>query len=333
MAVETPLLNPRRILLTALLGIAPLLAQGIVQSRATVSPTLPRYAPGQPVTEEVKISGTDSLADSATEWDAGFRGFHPQSRVSFNAQLSGDAIQGLIQGKSTLVLSARDMTPEELSAFQAKNGYAPTRIPLCLDAIIVFVNKGNPVNEVSMDQLDAAFSSTRLSGTKLTGETWGDLGARGDWKKRPVNPYAREEGAAIRSWFQTTVLRKGGKYKETVQARLDAMGLAEAVVTDPNGIAFGSMQAWYSSVKVIPVATQEGQKAEPPTQEAVQAGRYPLVRSFFLFVNKAPGKPMTPAYQEFAKYLLSANGQNTIADTGYIPAPADFILMGSKRLN
>jgi ABC-type phosphate transport system substrate-binding protein len=42
---------------------------------------------------------------------------------------------------------------------------------------------------------------------------------------------------------------------------------------------------------------------------------------------------MTPAYQEFAKYLLSSDGQNVIADTGFIPAPADFILMGLKRLN
>jgi phosphate transport system substrate-binding protein len=314
-------------------GAAPVLAQGIAQTRAAVSPSIPKYVASRPVTEEVRIAGTDSLADSATEWDNGFRNFQPQSRVSFTPQLSTAAIQGLIQGTSTIVLSARDMTSEEQAAFQTKNGYAPTRIPLCLDAIIVFVNKGNPINEISLDQLDAIYSSTRLTGTKLTGESWGDFGARGDWKKRNIVPYSREDGAAIRSWFGTTVLRKGGKFKDTVQSRLDAMGLAEAVMTDPTGVAFSSMQSWYSSVKVIAVAPQDGQKAEPPSQEAVYAGKYPLVRSFYIFVNKAPGKPMAPAYQEFAKYLLSYEGQNTLADTGFIPAPPDFILMGSKRLN
>jgi phosphate transport system substrate-binding protein len=323
---------PRWFMATALAAL-PLFGQGVNQTRAVVSPAVQKYKPLQVVTDEVKVPGTDSLADSATEWDSGFRSFHPQSRVSFNAQLSADAIQGLIQGKAPLVLSARDMNQEELAAFQAKNGYAPIRVPICLDAIIVFVNKANPINQVSLEELDAMYSSTRLSGTKLVGDTWGDFGGRNDWKKRPVNPFSREEGAAIRSWFLTAVLRKGGKYKDTVQSRLDAMGLAEAVVTDSNGIAFGSMQAWYSSVKVIPVAPSLGQKAEPPTQEAVYAGKYPLVRSFYLFVNKAPGKPMEPAYLEFARYLLSSNGQNTIADTGFIPAPPDFIVMGSKRLN
>jgi phosphate transport system substrate-binding protein len=316
-----------------MLGSIPLLAQGITQVRASVSPSIPKYAPTQAVVGEIKIAGTDSLGDSATEWDSGFRTFHPQSRVSFNAQLSTAAIQGFTQGTSPLVLSARDMTNEEAAAFQTKYGYAPTRIPICLDAIIVFVNKGNSINEISLDQLDAIYSTTRLTGTTLAGNAWGEIGARGDWKKRNITPYSREEGAAIRSWFQTTVLRKGGKYKDIVQSRLDAMGMAEAVVTDATSIAYSSMQSWYSSVKVLAIAPQTGQKAEPPSQEAVYAGKYPLVRSFYIFANKAPGKPMDPAYQEFAKFLLSSNGQSVLADTGFIPAPPDFILMGSKRLN
>jgi len=315
------------------LGVLPLLAQGIIQIRATVSPTIPKYTPAQTITEGVNIVGADSLGDSATEWDSGFRRFHPQSQVSFDPQVSGIAIQALLKGTSPVILTGRDMTTEEMTAFQTTNGYLPTRIPICLDAVIVFVNKGNPINELSLDQLDAIYSSTRLTGTKLTGDNWGEFGARGDWKGRAISPYSREEGAAIRSFFQTSVLRKGGRFKDAVQIRLDGMAMAEAVVTDPKGIGFHSMQSWFASAKVIAIASQDGQKAEPPTQEAVSAGRYPLVRSFYIIMNKAPGKPMAPAYQEFAKYLLSSDGQNVIADTGFIPAPPDFILMGAKRLN
>ena len=322
-----------RACLFAALGAVPVISQGIAQTRATVSPTIPKYTPAQTVTEEVKIVGADSLGDSAMEWDSGFRSFHPQSQVSFNPQVSGLAIQALLKGTSPVILTGRDMTTEEMTAFQTKNGYLPTRIPICLDAVIVFVNKGNPINELSLDQLDAIYSSTRLTGTKLTGDNWGEFGARGDWKGRAISPYSREEGAAIRSFFQTSVLRKGGRFKDAVQIRLDGMAMAEAVVTDPKGIGFHSMQSWFASAKVIAIAPQDGQKAEPPTQEAVSAGKYPLVRSFYLIMNKAPGKPMAPAYQEFAKYLLSSNGQSAIANAGFIPAPPDFILMGSKRLN
>ena len=319
--------------LSIILGNTSLPAQGVVQMRAIVSPTLPKYAPGQVISEDVKILGTDSLSDCAVEWDRSFRSFHPQGKVSLNPQVSAAAIQGFIQGTSTIVFSARDMSSEEATAFQTKNGYAPIRIPVCMDAIIVVVNKNNPINEISLENLDAIYSSTHLTGTKLPGEAWGELGAKGEWKKRNITPYSREEGAALRSWFGTNVLKKGGKFKETVQSRTDGMGMAEAVVTDPSGIAYSTMQSWFASVKVIPVITQEGKKAEPPTQDAVYAGKYPLVRSFYMFINRAPGKPLAPAYQEFAKYLLSSNGQGTLADTGFIPAPPDFILMGSKRLN
>ncbi len=325
-----------RIALTSLffvLGNAPLHAQGIVQTRATVSPAVPKYTPGQTVSEEIKILGSDTLEDTAAEWDKAFRSSQPQSKLAYNAQRSGDAIQGFIQGKSLIAISARDLSAEELAAFQTKNGYAPIRIPFCLDALIVFVSKGNPINEISLDQLDAIYSSTRLSGTKLNGETWGELGVKGDWKKRAIIPFSREEASAIRPWFLTTVLGKGGKFKDTVQVRTDNIGMAEALVTNPTGISFCSMQAWYASVKVLAIAPKEGQKAEPPTQEAVTNGRYPLVRSFYIFVNRAPGKPLAPAYQEFARFLLSSEGQNVLADTGFIPGPPDFVAMGLKRLN
>lgn len=325
--------NLGRVFLLVALGVSPILAQGIAQTRAKVSPSVPSYTPSQAVTEEIKVVGADSLGDSASEWDNGFRTFHPKSKLSFNPTLSGTAIKALIEGTAPLILTGRDLTTEEMQAFQGKYGYTPTRIPICLDAVIVFINKGNPIEELSVDQLDAIYSSTRLTGTTLMGDTWGDFGARGDWKKRPINAYAREEGAAIRSFFQTAVLRKGGKFKDTVQTRLDGMAMAEAVITDPTGIGFHSMQSWYASVKVIPISPQKGQKAEPPTQDAVYAGKYPFVRSFFMIVNKAPGKGLAPAYQEFARYLLSSNGQGVIADTGFIPAPPDFILMGSKRLD
>lgn len=322
-----------RLCLSAVVGISPAAAQGVVQTRAVVSQVIPKYIPAQDIREEISITGSDSLNDTAMEWGIGFQSFHGQSRVSYTAQLSSTAIQGFLQGALPMVLSDRDMTPQEQAAFQAKNGYMPMRLPLCLDAVIVFVNKGNPINEISLNQLDAIYSHPRPEGTKPAGITWGEIGTQGDWRARNISPYCREEGSTLRSWFQGKVLTKGGSYRSSVQNRMDALGLAEGVVTDPTAIAFSSMDAWYSSVKVIPVAPQEGQKAEPPSQEAIYAGRYPLARSFYLLLNKAPGRPMKPAYQEFAKYLLSSDGQNVIADTGFIPAPPDFVTMGLKRLN
>ncbi len=318
--------------LPLLVGL-PLSAQNLIQVAAKVPASVPAYIPGRITAQAVKILGTDSFEDTASEWNNSFRTFHRQCSLSYTSTLSSDAIKGLIEGQCPLVLSSRDMNQDELEAFQKRNGYVPIRVPLCMDAIIAFVNKNNPVNEISVSQLDAIYSSSRLSGTKLLGETWGELGAKGEWAKLPITPYLREEGTAIRGWLQTYLLRKGGQYKDTIQSRTDALSLAEAVVTDPSGIACYSMQSWFSSVKVLPIARQDGMKAEPPTQEAIYAGRYPLVRSFFLLLNRAPGKGLPAEYQEFAKFLLSNQGQTAIANTGFIPGQPDFLKIGLKRLN
>jgi phosphate transport system substrate-binding protein len=317
----------------ALLAGLSLSAQNLIQVAAQVPDSVPAYAPRKIITEPVKILGTDSFEDTASEWNQSFRSFHPESSLAYTSTLSSDAIKGLVEGQFPVVLSSRDLNQDELAAFQKRFGYVPVRIPICIDAIIVFVNRNNPVNEISVSQLDAVYSSTRLSGTKLLGETWGELGAKDEWKKRPITPYLREEGTAIRGWLQTNLLRKGGKYKDTIQSRTDAMSLAEAVVTDPSGIACYSMQSWFSSVKVLRIVPQDGMKPEPPTQEAIYAGRYPLVRSLFMFVNQAPGQAIPAPCEEFARFLLSREGQTAIASTGFIPGQPDFLMTGLKRMN
>ncbi|MFE4961190.1 hypothetical protein ACFRCW_46760 [Streptomyces sp. NPDC056653] len=48
------------------------------------------------------------------------------------------------------------------------------------------VNKKNPVDKLSLDQLDAVLSTTHNRGGKAA-TTWGDLGATGDWAVKPIH--------------------------------------------------------------------------------------------------------------------------------------------------
>lgn len=205
------------------------------------------------------------------------------------------------------------------------------RIPVCLDAIIVFVHKNNPLKSISLEQLDAIYSKDRLGGAAAAVVTWGDLKVKGPLAERPVTAYARAEGVATRDGFQSTVLRHG-EFRAGIQVRPDAPALAEAVVTDETAIAFGSLASWYAGVKVLPVTPYLAKDARFPDQANVTSSRYPMPQLYYAYVNRTPGKPLNPEVSEFLRFILSQEGQGAAADVGILPAPAEFLTIALKRI-
>ena len=93
-----------------------------------------------------------------------------------------------------------------MKAFKGKFGYEPTSIPIsggsyrhfgALDAVVFFVNKDNPIEKLTLKQVDGIFSATRKRGGKDI-KTWGDLGLKGEWAAKPISLYPLDFGTAIK---------------------------------------------------------------------------------------------------------------------------------------
>ena len=60
------------------------------------------------------------------------------------------------------------------------------------------------------------------------------------------------------------------------------------------------------------------------TPDTVQSRAYPLTRVIPMFLNRAPGRPVDAPVKEFLRYILSREGQATVAeDGGYLPLTAE----------
>jgi len=302
------------------------------QVRAKVPASVPKYQPQAPVKGLVELPGADELADLGDEWSSAFRKIHPESNLVYRSKLTREAVKGFLDGSSLLILAARELNAEESAAFQAKFGYMPMRIPVCLDANIVFVHKTNPLTSISMEQLDAIYSKTRLGGAKGPALVWGDLGLKGEWAKRPIKAFARAEGTATRASFAEKAMQKGD-YRPGILDRQDSSSLAEAVMTDPEGIAFGTMASWYFANKILPVTPFHGEDARFPSQENVTTSKYPMPRLFYAYLNRTPGQPLPPAINEVIHFILTQEGQNAVADSGLLPGPPEFLAIALKRLS
>ena len=74
---------------------------------------------------------------------------------------------------------------------------------------------------------------------------------------------------------------------------------------------------------MVALATKDGDPFSSGSYEDVKSGKYPLNRFLYIYINKAPGKPLDPLVREFSKFIFSKEGQEVVLKDGYLPLPAE----------
>ena len=104
----------------------------------------------------------------------------------------------------------------------------------------------------------------------------------------------------------------------------------QGVTEDRFAIGYSGIGYRTSGVKALTLAEKEtffdGSYAN------VTGGKYPLWRFLYLYVNKAPGKPLDPLVREFLKLVLSRQGQEVVVKDGYLPLTADLAAGDLKKV-
>jgi phosphate transport system substrate-binding protein len=274
--------------------------------------------------------GSDTLNNLMTLWTEGFRRVYPNVRIQVEGKGSSTAPPALISGTAQLGPMSRPMKSKEIDDFEKAFGYKPTEIKVALDALAVYVNKDNPLGELSMDEVDAIFSSTRACGYATDITLWGDVGLTGSWAQLPISLYGRNSASGTYGYFKEEALCKGD-YKATVKEQPGSASVIEGVTHDVAGIGYSGMGYKTAGVKALSLA-HAGEAAYSATPENVYAGTYPLSRYLYVYVNKRPGQPLDPLVQEFIKFVLSYEGQEVVLKDGYIPIVDAVVQAELKKL-
>ena len=212
------------------------------------------------------------------------------------------------------------MKDGELAAFESKFGYKPTPVGVAIDALAVYVNKDNPIEGLSIPQVDAMFSATRKCGYANDITTWGDAGLTGEWANRPIQLYGRNSVSGTYGYFKKKALCKGD-YKDSVNEQPGSASVVQGITKSINGLGYSGIGYKTSGVKAVPL-TKEGTDYIEATPENASNGTYPLGRFLYVYVNKHPNKGLPPLESEFVKMILSKTGQLVVVKDGYIPLPA-----------
>ncbi|WP_028238808.1 PstS family phosphate ABC transporter substrate-binding protein [Stutzerimonas azotifigens] len=293
---------------------------GAASATAAVDPSLPTYEKTTGVSGNLSSVGSDTLANLMTLWAEDFKRHYPNVNIQIQAAGSSTAPPALTEGTSSIGPMSRKMKDQEIQAFEEKYGYKPTEVPVAIDALAVYVHKDNPIKSLSMDQVDAIFSSTRLCGGEQDITTWGQLGLTGDWANRPIQLFGRNSVSGTYGYFKEEALCKGD-FKSNVNEQPGSASVVQSVSSSLNGIGYSGIGYKTSSVKAVPLAKKGGEAFDANEENAV-AGKFPLSRFLYVYVNKAPNQPLNPLEAQFLKMVLSQQGQQVVVKDGYIPLPA-----------
>ncbi len=310
-----------RLMITSAALVAMTLSANAGRAADTATFELPAYEKiSGEVAGSLKCVGSDTMNNLVALWAEGFKRFYPSVREGIEGKGSASAPPALAAGTCSFGPMSRDWKPSEIDAFKAKHGYAPTVVPVALDMLVVFVHKDNPLQSLSLQQVDAIFSKNRTGGAQSDIRTWGDLGLEGEWKDRPISLYGRNATSGTYGYFKEFALFKGD-FKTTVKEQAGSSAVVQAVATDRFGIGYSGIGYMTANVRAIPLAGDATSQPVAPKPDAAYSGDYPLSRFLYLSVNHRPGAELDPLRREFLRYVLSSQGQADVVKDGYLPVP------------
>ena len=270
---------------------------------------------------EIRMTGSDSMDPLLRLWVQGFKKHHPGVTFKISSHGSGTAVPALVKGEADLGHMSREMTPAERAEFKDKLGHEPQSLCVAHDALAVFVNRRTPLRRIRLEQLDAIYSETRLSGWPTAIRTWRDL-AGSRWRSTFIRPYTRDEKSGSRAFFMEHVLQKKGVMRQDVQVA-DQMGILDGVAQNVRAIGYGPAHYLDPKVQSVALAAKGSSRFVLPSPATIQNGTYPLTRRLFICLDRHPDRPMTDPVRAFLDFVLSEEGQQLTKECGAVQVDSD----------
>ena len=311
-----------------------LIAAGVLSGAASafdLDSALPAYKPVSGLSGQIKAVGSDTLGVLMRTWADKFKALYPDVKIEIESKGSATAPPALTEGAAQIGPMSRPMSEEEIEAFQKKYGYYPVSTPVAVDEIAVFVNKDNPIQCLTIPQLDQIFSKSHLYSGGINVEKWGGVGLTGDWAAKPIALFGRNAQSGTHEIFVNDVLAHGD-FKDSLKEEAGSEGVVAAVAADKYAIGYSGIGYLTDGVRAVSLAATGASKCADASFDSALSGKYPLERFLYVYLNKDPKKPLEPAVQEFIKYILSRDGQAETIKAGVYPLVNATRVAGLKHI-
>ena len=262
---------------------------------------------GKNVNAGMQIKGSDTIVNLVQVWAEKFSQIHDGTNVGVTGGGTGTGFAALLNNTCDIAMASRQVEENEINLAKKQN-ITYKEFIVGLDGLAVLVNKNNPINDITIDQLRDIFMA------KIT--NWKEIGG----EDRPIVLLSRESNSGTHMFFKETVIRLNDiNSKDEFSPKALLMPSSQAIVDEiyqnPNAIGYAGIGFMNDQTKAISVAAQNSIEYFYPTIENVMYGRYPISRPLYLYTNGEP----EGIVKEFIDYALSEEGQKVVVETAFVP--------------
>ena len=179
-------------------------------------------------------------------------------------------------------------------------------VPVCCDAFVFLVNSGNPVENLTAEQIRGIYSGAI--------GRWSDVGGAED---SLIAAYQRPHGSGSQTAMEELVM--DGYQLAAAESNYISDGMADLIAQignyDNSVNAIGYSYLYYvdslyksGSLKVLSV------DGIPPTAENLQSGAYPFTVNYYAVYARGNENAA-----HFVDWMVSDEGQACVAQAGYVP--------------
>jgi phosphate transport system substrate-binding protein len=226
-----------------------------------------------------------------------YRKEHPGTGFEAEFKATSYGIGALLAESCDIAAASRPVTTNEVAMGQQR-GIELNDHVIGSYAVAVIVNTGNPVGDLSPEQVRDIFTGTITN--------WKDVGG----SDAAIQLYIRDPISGTHIGFRELAM-ENKPYSLAVKTATSYDSLAKAVAADQNGIGYSSVEL-PKGVSVKPLSVG----GVAPSVSSVQQEKYPYHRQLRLYTDKAKEPP---AARDFIAFVQSAKGQQILIQKGFVP--------------
>ena len=257
----------------------------------------------------IQNKGSDTLVNVAQAWAEEYQTVKPDVAVAVTGGGSGTGIAALLNGTVDIANASRDMKDSERATL-IENGHNPVEFVVGYDALAVFLNNANPIQEITTEQLKAIYAD----GGEIV--KWSQLGVTvPGCESDEIILISRQNNSGTYAYFREAVL-DDEDFKLGSRDMHGSKDVVDLVMNTPCAIGYSGLAYATEEVHMPAVSSDGGVTFVKPSVDSAVDGTYPIARGLLMYTADQP----EGAVAEYLDWILSDEGQCIIKEKGYAPA-------------
>ncbi len=258
----------------------------------------------------IQNAGSDTMVNLAQAWAEEYAKVDPSVSVEVSGGGSGTGIAALINGTVDVANSSRKLEPDEAAKAEEHTGREPHEYIVGYDALAVYVQKDNPLEEITIEQLADIYGEGGAT------DKWSQLGIQNSGcQSDEIIRVSRQSNSGTYHYFREALLGSSRDFRLGSRDLHGSKDVVELVSRTPCAIGYSGMGYAMEGVKALKIARKAEEPAHGPSVESTLNGSYPISRPLYMYSLGEPNERT----KKYLNWIRSETAQRIVETSGFVP--------------